>query len=95
MKKDKILAIRVPEAVHSKLSSIAEDKGVTLTQLVKDSLSGLSWEFELERNVEYHKAVLRELKEIEKRLRATQRKRSKAVTGKAVPPKKREQLNML
>ena len=77
MKKDKILAIRIPESVHVKLSGIAKKRGVTLTELVRNSLAGLTWEVELERNIEYHKAVIAELKEVEKLMRSTQRARSK------------------
>lgn len=95
MLKDKLLAIRVPQVVHDKLSELAKSRGVTLTDLVRDSLTGLTWEVELERNIEYHKKVIAELKEIEKIMRATQRARSKTMTGKATPPKKREQMNLI
>lgn len=95
MLKDKLLAIRVPQVVHDKLSNLAKKKGVTLTDLVRESLTGLTWEVELERNIEYHRKVIAELKEIEKVMRSTQRARSKAMTGKAKPPKKKEQLELV
>lgn len=95
MVKDKLLAIRVPEAVHSKLWELAKNRGITLTDLVRDSLSGLTWQVELERNIEYHRKVIAELKEIEKVMRATQRERSKAITGKEKSATKREQLELI
>jgi len=95
MLKDKLLAIRVPQVVHDKLSTLAKNKGVTLTDFVRDSLTGLTWEVELERNIEYHRKVIAELKEIEKIMRATQRARSKAMTGKVKPAKKKEQLELM
>jgi len=95
MKKDKVLAIRIPEVVHSTLSELAKEKEMTLTELVLSSLSGLTWQIELERNVEYHKMVLQKLSEVEKIMRKTQRKRSKAITGKAIAPTKLEQMNLI
>jgi len=95
MKKDKILSLRVPEVVHSKLLQLAKEKETTLTELVLSSLSGLTWQIELERNVEYHKAVIQKLAEVEKMMRKTQVKRSKAIKGKAIPPTKREQLELM
>ena len=95
MLKEKMLTIRVPQAVHDKLSGLAKQKGVTLTDLVRESLSGLTWELELGRNIEYHKAVIRQLKETEKMMRSTQRARSKAVTGKSVAPKRHEQIELV
>ena len=95
MVKDKLLAIRVPEAVHSKLWELAKSRGITLTDLVRDSLSGLTWQVELERNIEYHKSVIRQLKEVEKTMRATQRERSKVVTGIEVKPTRKEQLELV
>jgi len=95
MKKDKMLAVRIPEVVHSKLIELAEKKGITLTELVLSSLSGLTWEIELERNIAYHKAVIRQIRETEKMMRSTQRQRSKVITGKAVAPKRHEQLDLV
>lgn len=95
MKKDKVLAIRIPEAVHTTLSQLAREKDTTITDLVLSSLSGLTWQIELERNVQYHKAVIQKLAEVEKMMRKTQRARSKAVTGKAIPPTKHEQLELV
>lgn len=95
MRKDKILAIRVPETVHAKLAGLAAKRGVTLTDLVRESLAGLTWEVELERNIEYHRSVIAKLGEVEKLMRKTQRERSRAVAGVEKPPRKREQLEML
>ena len=94
MLKDKLLAIRVPQVVHDKLSELAKSRGVTLTDLVRESLTGLTWEVELERNIEYHRKVISELKEIEKIMRSTQRARSKAMTGKEKPSRKKEQAEL-
>jgi len=95
MKKDKIMAIRLPEAVHAKLAELAERNGLTLTDLVRESLAGLTWEVELERNIEYHRAVIARLAEVEKFMRKTQRARSKAMTGEVVPPRKKEQMELI
>jgi len=95
MKKDKVLTIRIPEVVHSSLLQVAKDMETTLTDLVLTSLSGLTWQIELERNIEYHKLVIQKLAEAEKIMRKTQRKRSKVITGKAIPPTKHEQLELV
>jgi len=95
MKKDKTLTIRIPEAVHAKLAELAERKGLTLTDLVRESLAGLTWEVELERNIEYHRAAIAKLAEVEKFMRKTQRARSKAMTGEVIPPRKREQMELI
>lgn len=95
MKKDKILAIRLPEAVHTKLQELADKKGLTLTDLVRESLAGLTWEVELERNIEYHRAVIAKLAEVEKFMRKTQRARSKAIAGVEKPPRKKEQMELM
>jgi len=95
MKKDKILAIRLPEVVREKLQEIADKKGITLTDLVRESLAGLTWEVELERNIEYHRAVIARLAEVEKFMRKTQRARSKAIEGKEKPPRKKEQMELI
>ena len=93
--KDKVLAIRIPEVVHSRLAELAREKGVTLTDLVREALSGLTWEIELQRNIEYHKSVIQQLKEIEKTMRSTQRERSKAMTGTEVRARRKEQLELV
>ena len=95
MKKDTVLSIRVPVPVRDKLSELAKSKGMTLAELIRSALSGLTWETEFERNIEYHQQAIKELRELQRVMRTTQRARSKAVTGKSVPPRKREQLNML
>lgn len=95
MKKDKILAIRLPEVVHAKLQELADRKGLTLTDLVRESLAGLTWEVELQRNIEYHRAVIARLAEVEKFMRKTQRARSKAMTGTEKPPRKKEQMELI
>ena len=95
MIKDKVLAIRIPEVVHSRLAELAREKGVTLTDLVREALSGLTWEIELQRNIEYHKSVIQQLKEIEKTMRSTQRERSKAMTGTEVRARRKEQLELV
>jgi len=95
MKKDTVLSIRLSVPQRKKLSELAESKGMTLAELVRSALSGLTWETEFERNIEYHQSAIKELRELQRVMRATQRARSKAVTGEAVAPKKREQLNAL
>jgi hypothetical protein len=95
MKKDTVLSIRLPVPVRDKLAELAESKDMTLADLIRSALSGLTWETEFERNIRYHQQAIKELRELQRVMRATQRARSKAVTGTAVPPRKREQLDML
>lgn len=95
MKKDKILAIRLPETVRAKLQDMADRKGITLTDLVRESLAGLTWEVELERNIEYHRAVIAKLAEVEKFMRKTQKARSKAIVGVETAPRKKEQMELM
>ena len=68
MKKDKLISFRVPEAVYDGIRSLAEKQGTSVSQLMKDTIASASWSFELERNREYHRQVLRELDRVEKRL---------------------------
>jgi predicted DNA-binding protein len=95
MKKDTVLSIRVPDVVRDKLAELAKSKGLTLADLIRSALSGLTWEIEFQRNIEYHRMAIKELKELEKIMRSTQRERSKAVTGKAVSAKRKEQLELI
>lgn len=95
MKKDTVLSIRVPDVVRDKLSKMAKSKGLTLADLIRSALSGLTWEVEYQRNIEYHKSVIRQLKEVEKTMRETQRERSKVVTGIEVKPRRKEQLELV
>ena len=95
MKKDTVLSIRVPDVVRDKLSELAKSKGLTLADLIRSALSGLTWEVEYQRNIEYHKLAIRELKEVEKVMRATQRERSKVITGKAVVSRRKEQMELI
>ena len=94
-KKDTVFSIRLSAPQREKLSELAESKGMTLAELVRSALSGLTWETEFERNIEYQELAIKELRELQRVMRATQRAKRKAVTGKAIPPKKREQLNIL
>ena len=68
MKKDKLISFRVPESVYDGIRSLAEKQGTSVSQLMKDTIASASWSFELERNREYHRQVLRELDRVEKRL---------------------------
>ena len=95
MRKDTVLSIRVPDVVRDKLAELAKSKGLTLADLVRSALSGLTWEVEYQRNIEYHRLAIKELKELEKVMRSTQRERSKAVTGKAVSARRKEQLELV
>ena len=95
MRKDTVLSIRVPDVVRDKLAELAKSKGLTLADLVRSALSGLTWEVEYQRNIEYHRLAIKELKELEKVMRSTQRERSKAITGKAVSARRKEQIELI
>jgi predicted DNA-binding protein len=95
MRKDTVLSIRVPDAVREKLGELAKSKGLTLAELIRSALSGLTWEIEFQRNIEYHRMAIKELKELEKVMRSTQRERSKVITGKAVTARRKEQLELI
>lgn len=95
MKKDTVLSIRVPDVVRDKLAELAKSKGMKLSDLVRSALSGLTWEIEFQRNIEYHKQAIAQIRELEKVMRSTQRERSKVVTGKAVSPRRREQIELM
>lgn len=68
MRKDKLISFRVPEPVFSEVNAMAERRGVTVSQLMKDLLLSASWRIELERNRTYHLEVLKELDRVEKRV---------------------------
>lgn len=82
MKKDKLISFRVPESVYDGIRSLAERQGTSVSQLMKDTIASASWSFELERNREYHRQVLRELDRVEKRLAKMKAGGSRLVVGK-------------
>lgn len=83
MRKDKLISFRVPEVVYDEVKAAADKQGVSVSQLMKDTIASASWKIELNRNRRYHQMVLRELDSIEKRLT-----KAKVVTRsrKAVKP---------
>lgn len=68
MLKDKLIAFRVPEAVYDAVRSMAKKQGISVSQLMKDTVVAVSWKVELNRNRRYHQQVLKELDRIEERL---------------------------
>jgi hypothetical protein len=68
MRKDKLISFRVPEPVYDEVCALAEKRGVSVSQLMKDFIVAGSWSIELERNRTYHQQVLKELDKVEKRL---------------------------
>jgi predicted DNA-binding protein len=78
MTKDRTLTIRIPTAELEALKAVARDTGVTVTQYIRETLIARTWTAELKRNREYHKAVLRTLSDVEKRIRQGNPKLRKA-----------------
>jgi predicted DNA-binding protein len=79
MRKDKLISFRVPEPVYEGLRSLADRMGITVSRLMKDSVSSASWRVELERNRIYHSEVLNELDRIEKRMSRSEKQRAKTM----------------
>ena len=80
MRKDKLIAFRVPIPEYEALRELAEKQGLTLTGLIKDAITSQTWRVELERNREYHRTVLETLDSIEKRMRRSEKERKKVLS---------------
>jgi hypothetical protein len=51
-----------------------------MTGLIREALTSQVWRVELERNREYHRAVLGTLDEIEKRMKRSEKKRKRVIS---------------
>ena len=80
MRKDRLIAFRVPVSEYEALRELAKKQDITMTALIKDALVSQTWRVELERNREYHREILKTLDSIEKRMKRTEKTRRKAVT---------------
>ena len=80
MVKNKIIAIRVPLPEYEALRELASKQGTTMTGLIREALTSQVWRVELERNREYHRAVLGTLDEIEKRMKRSEKKRKRVIS---------------
>jgi predicted DNA-binding protein len=80
VRKDKLIAFRVPIPEYEALRELAEKQGLTLTGLIKDAITSQTWRVELERNREYHRTVLETLDSIEKRMKRSEKERKKVLT---------------
>ena len=76
MNKGRVVNFRVPEAVYAELVALKDQSGLTLTELIKESLLARSWKLELERNRQYLSEALKALDEVEKRMRKTEKARN-------------------
>ena len=80
MKKDKLIAFRVPIPEYEALRELANKQGTTLTELIREAITSQTWRVELERNREYHRTVLGTLDAIEKRMKRSEKQRKKVLT---------------
>ena len=80
MKKDKLIAFRVPIPEYEALRELANKQGTTLTELIREAITSQTWRVELERNREDHRTVLGTLDAIEKRMKRSEKQRKKVLT---------------
>lgn len=80
MKKDRLISFRVPEEVQRQIREFADAEGITVSELMKRTISGMSWQIELGRNRAYHQLVLKRLDEVEKTLKRKDRQTTKRRT---------------
>lgn len=80
MRKDKLIAFRLPIPEYQVLRELAEKQGITITGLIKEALVSQTWRIEIERNREYHRTVLQSLDAVEKRMKRSEKQRRKVLT---------------
>lgn len=80
MRKDKLISFRVPEEVQRQLRSFAEAEGITISELMKRTITGMNWKVELGRNREYHQLMLKRIDEVERTLTRKSRRETKRRT---------------
>lgn len=80
MRKDKLISFRVPEEVQRQLRSFAEAEGITVSELMKRTITGMNWKVELGRNREYHQLMLKRIDEVERTLSKKSRQATKRRT---------------
>lgn len=80
MRKDKLISFRVPEEVQRQLRSFADSEGISVSELMKRTISGMSWQVELGRNREYHQLMLKRIDEVEKTLKRKSKQTTKRRT---------------
>lgn len=80
MRKDKLISFRVPEEVQRQLRSFAEAEGISVSELMKRTITGMNWKVELGRNREYHQLMLKRIDEVERTLTKKSRQTTKRRT---------------